>query len=194
MKRLILIFLLIPLLAACGDDSDDDETVNNPGTPTPSFLLRADSLPLSLGGWTMVDGTLNLVEREAAIILSADYTSTASPAVAKLNLSLYRDAGEARTVFNDRLAALQSDSTIRLEEVSTLADEAYTVNGNQGGLALVDIYGVLILEFQGEVTHSEFDTLNLMQIGVNALRVRAERSQGGLGSKPILVEEPTQQP
>ncbi len=194
MKRLILIFLLIPLLAACGDDSDDDETVNNPGTPTPSFLLRTDSLPLSLGGWTMVDGTLNLIEREAAIILSADYNSTASSAVAKLNLSLYRDAGEARTVFNDRLAALQSDSTIRLEEVSTLADEAYTVNGNQGGLALVDTYGVLILEFQGEVTHSEFDTLNLMQIGVNALRVRTERSQGGLGSKPILVEEPTQQP
>ncbi len=195
MKKLSLFLLLLLLLAACGGSDDDDESApDNPGTPTPNFMLRTDSLPAELGGWTMVEGTLNLVEREAALILSADYINPNFPTVAKLNLSLYRDAAEAQKVFDDRIASLQNDPTVTLHEISTLADKAYTINGSQGGLALVDTYGVLILEFQGEVTHSELDTLNLMQIGVNALQVRTEKPQGGLGNKPLEVEEPTQQP
>lgn len=194
MKKLSFCLLLLLMLAACGGSDDDEPAPDNPGTPTPNFMLRTDSLPTELVGWTMVEGTLNLEEREAALILSADYIHATFPAVAKLNLSLYRDAAEAQQVFDDRTASLQNDPAVTLHEISALADKAYTINGSQGGLALVDTYGVLILEFQGELTHSELDTLNLMQIGVNALQVRTEKPQGGLGNKPLEVEEPTQQP
>lgn len=197
MKKNILLVLLLVLLTACGggDDNDSDETSQNAtAIPTPNFLLVVDSLPPAFGGWTVVEGTLTLEEGTDSIVLSADYTSPDTPAVAQLDLTLYRDAGQAQQDFSDRVAALQSDSSVELTHLTTLADDAYLINTNQGGLALVDINGVLVLAMAGDtMPHDEYDVLNLMQIGVNALRARTVNSGGGLGSAtlaPIVTATP----
>lgn len=197
MKKILGLLVIGFLLAACGGDGDEEESnVGATSVPTPLFLLRDDTLPPEIGGWVMVEGTLSLTQNEETIVLSADYTRADSPAVAELNLTLYRDIAAAQQFYNDRVAALQADSSITLNHLTTLADDAYTINENQGGIALVDENGVLELSFAGESTHDELDTLGLMQVGVNALQVRTEKPGGGLGSATLapIEEEPTTTP
>lgn len=171
MKKLLLLLTALFLLAAC-NGKEDDPSEQPTAAVTPIFYLQSNALPIEAGVWSLNPESVNYEERQAALILNGQYRHVTSTGIASLSLNVYRNAPEAQQTFNDRLAEWQSNPANVVERITAFGDDAYTLNSNQAGIALVNGDGLLLLTIEGEAANTDLELLHLMQFGVEILGQR----------------------
>ncbi len=192
MKPYTLFVLCLVMLAAVACDDETPESTAAPEPTRPPYVLRADALPQSSGPWQLVADSVALEEREAGLILSAEYAHAEKNSAADLLLTVYRDPEQAVSGFDERVAAWQADPDNTVEAVSAFGDGAYLLNDGAEGIALVSQDSTLVMGVDtSQITRLE--ALNLMQIGLTTLRFRDERQNapGTLG-QATLAPPPTE--
>lgn len=192
---LFLLMVIMMLTAACGSEDDQPPQDGRPPAETPIFNLRPDVLVAQSGNWTLLPASVDFQER-SSLVLTASYQHSSGTVTGNISINLFRTFAEARRDFEARLAEWRADANNLVTLIPAFADEAYTLNHNQAGIALVDGDGYLQVEAVGDGAQSSADLLNLLQIGVDVLRVRQPPStqRGTLGQATRLPPDVTPQP
>jgi hypothetical protein len=185
---------LAALLLACGDEASDSEEQTAPMPTRPIVLvLQTEALPQQNGDWVLEADSVNREERQAGLVITADYVHQENGTRAGLTLTAYTTYEEAQQIFAERLAAWQADPTHTVRAISALADQSYTLNDTQSAVALVDGNGIAQVEIAQPSPISDLDLLALLQVGINVMRERelpSLASGGTMGNATLAPPAP----